>query len=239
MNELELFAGCGGGILAGELAGDRCVGAVELDSYCREVLMARQDDGTFPVFPIWDDVRTFDGRPFRGVVDSIAAGFPCVGVSPERNNTLLKRPVGIEDPQSGLYWHALRIVREVEPGIVRLENHPNLTKRGLDQILCHLAALGFNAEWDTISARSLGAPHERKRIWINATHPDRAQPQGEQLSRGAQAQEPPPWCNTLWQTAPEVYRVDDGVANGPDRLRAIGNGQVPIVAALAWETLKP
>lgn len=66
MNELALFAGAGGGILGGKLLGWRTVCAVELDAYCRRVLLARQRDGFLPRFPIWDDVQTFDGKPWRG-----------------------------------------------------------------------------------------------------------------------------------------------------------------------------
>ena len=72
MNELHLFAGAGGGILAGQLLGHRCVCAVEREPYAQAVLVARQNDGTFPPFPIWDDVRTFDGRPWRGIADVFA-----------------------------------------------------------------------------------------------------------------------------------------------------------------------
>lgn len=81
MNELHLFAGAGGGILASQLLGDRCVCAVEYEPYARAVLIARQNDGTFPPFPIWDDVRTFDGRPWRGVAEVVSGGFPCQDIS--------------------------------------------------------------------------------------------------------------------------------------------------------------
>jgi DNA (cytosine-5)-methyltransferase 1 len=66
LNELALFAGAGGGILGGHLLGWRTVCAVEYNAYARSVLLARQNDGTLPPFPVWDDVRTFDGRPWRG-----------------------------------------------------------------------------------------------------------------------------------------------------------------------------
>ena len=77
MNVLELFAGAGGGILGSLLLGHRTVCAVEIDPYCREILMRRQEEGHLPPFPIWDDARTFDGLPWRGVVDIVAGGFPC------------------------------------------------------------------------------------------------------------------------------------------------------------------
>jgi site-specific DNA-cytosine methylase len=81
MNELALFAGAGGGILGGHLLGWRTVCAVEWEPYPASVLAARQNDGVLPPFPIWDDVRTFDGRPWRGVVDVVSGGFPCQDIS--------------------------------------------------------------------------------------------------------------------------------------------------------------
>ncbi|MCA9180554.1 MAG: DNA cytosine methyltransferase, partial [Planctomycetales bacterium] len=74
LNELALFAGAGGGILGGKLLGWRTVCAVEIDAYCRRVLMQRQNDGVLDPFPIWDDVRTFDGHAWRGKVDVVSAG---------------------------------------------------------------------------------------------------------------------------------------------------------------------
>src|SRR5882724_3055746 len=74
MRELHLFAGAGGGILGGILLGHTCVCAVEIEPYCRKVLLQRQRDGILPKFPIWDDVRTFDGKPWRGLVDVVCGG---------------------------------------------------------------------------------------------------------------------------------------------------------------------
>ena len=81
MNELALFAGSGGGILGGHLLGWRTVCAVEWAAYPASVLLARQNDGILPPFPIWDDVQTFDGRPWRGIVDVVSGGFPCQDIS--------------------------------------------------------------------------------------------------------------------------------------------------------------
>lgn len=77
MNELALFTGTGGGLLGSRLLGWTPVCAVEKESYCREVLLRRQRDGLLDLFPIWDDIRTFDGSPWRGAVDIVTAGFPC------------------------------------------------------------------------------------------------------------------------------------------------------------------
>jgi DNA (cytosine-5)-methyltransferase 1 len=76
MRELALFAGIGGGILGGSLVGFTTICAVEIDAYCRNVLVKRQNDGVLPAFPIWDDVRTFDGRRYRGLADIVSGGFP-------------------------------------------------------------------------------------------------------------------------------------------------------------------
>jgi DNA (cytosine-5)-methyltransferase 1 len=81
LRELALFAGAGGGILGGLLLGWRTVAAVELNEYCARVLMERQNEGHLPPFPIWDDVRTFDGGPWRGLVDVVSGGFPCQDIS--------------------------------------------------------------------------------------------------------------------------------------------------------------
>lgn len=81
MNELALFAGAGGGILGGHLLGWRCVCAVEIDEYARRVLIGRQNDGCLRPFPIWDDITTFDGRPWSGRVDVVTGGFPCQDIS--------------------------------------------------------------------------------------------------------------------------------------------------------------
>ncbi|MCA8075352.1 DNA cytosine methyltransferase [Burkholderia cepacia] len=160
MNELHLFAGAGGGILAGQLRGNRCVCAVEFDPYAQAVLVARQNDKTFPPFPIWDDVRTFDGRPWRGIVDIVAGGFPCQDVSAAGTGD------GLDGERSGLWTEMARIIREVQPLEVEVENSPMLTSRGLGRVLGDLAAMGFDAEWGVLSAADTDAPHLRERIWI-------------------------------------------------------------------------
>ena len=162
MNELALFAGAGNGILGGKLLGWRTVCAVEINDYARRVLMARQDDGCFEPFPIWDDVTTFDGRPWCGLVDVISGGFPCQDIS------LDGKGAGLEGLRSGLWKQMRRIVGEVRPRYVLMENSPALTLRGLGTVLGDLAALGYDARWGVLGAHHAGAPHFRDRIWIVA-----------------------------------------------------------------------
>lgn len=162
MNELHLFAGAGGGILAGQLLGHRCVCAVEFEPYAQAVLVARQNDGSLPPFPIWNDVRTFDGRPWRGIVDVVCGGFPCQDIS------AAGKGAGIEGERSGLWGEMARIICEVQPRYVFVENSPMLTSRGLGKVLGDLAEMGFDAEWGVLGAHSIGANHRRERIWILA-----------------------------------------------------------------------
>ncbi|MCP4903696.1 MAG: DNA cytosine methyltransferase [bacterium] len=170
MNELARFAGAGGGILGGQLLGLgwRTVCAVENDPYARDVLMARQNGGCLEAFPIWGDVCTFDGRPWKDRVDVVSGGFPCQDISSAGQGA------GIEGDQSGLWSEMARIIGEVRPRFVFVENSPVLTSRGLGTVLGDLASLGFDAEWGVMgaNARPVNAPHRRERIWIVARHSD-------------------------------------------------------------------
>jgi DNA (cytosine-5)-methyltransferase 1 len=121
MNELALFAGSGGGILGGHLLGWRTVAAVEIEDYPRRVLLQRQADGLLPRFPIWDDICTFDGHPWRGKVDVISGGFPCQDISAAGKGD------GLDGERSGLWTEMARLVGEVRPRFVFVENSPMLT----------------------------------------------------------------------------------------------------------------
>ena len=161
MNELALFAGAGGGILGGHLLGWRTICAVEWDAYAASVLVHRQNDGCLPLFPVWDDVQTFDGRPWRGRVDVISGGFPCQDIS------AAGKGVGIEGERSGMWSHMARIVGEIRPRYVFVENSPLLVGRGLARVLADLAEMGYAAKWGVVGAHHVaGCPHKRDRIWI-------------------------------------------------------------------------
>lgn len=174
LRELALFAGGGGGILGGHLLGWRTVCAVEWNPYAASVLAARQNDGLLPAFPIWDDVRTFDGRPWRGIVDVVSGGFPCQDIS------VAGKGDGLEGERSGLWSEMARIIGEVRPRFAFVENSPALTSRGLGRVLGDLAALGYDCRWGVVSAADAGAPHRRERIWIvaDANGLRELQPQG-------------------------------------------------------------
>lgn len=230
-------------------------------------------------FPIWDDVTTFDGRPWAGCVDIVTGGFPCQDIS------AAGKGAGITGERSGLWSEMARIIGEVRPRYVLVENSPMLSIRGLGTVLGDLAALGFDAEWGCISAAETGAPHKRDRMWIvanaNSIRQSRSfgftkeqqssagrEAWGESYScgdvanpnrhttQGLESESQPgrvrrqvgllggagvfqPWpADPANEAESSVGRVAHGVAKRVDRLKAIGNGQVPRVVAAAWEILK-
>ncbi|MCT9288093.1 DNA cytosine methyltransferase [Acinetobacter baumannii] len=300
MNELSLFAGAGGGILASYLLGWRTVCAVERDAYAAQVLAQRQNDGILEAFPIWSDITSFDGKPWRGIVDVISGGFPCQDISSAGKGA------GIEGERSGLWAEMARIIGEVRPRYVFVENSPMLVSRGLTRVISDLAKMGYDAQWARFSASNFGAPHIRDRIWIVAHSQsigcktnglsigtqqekslsgikgkDVANPKSIRLEQawkcksssekwltGCGHELPDSNCERCkqmeqrvfsrtqsegssdpsqyssftrggewWAIEPELGRVADGVANRVDRLKAIGNGQVSIVAKSAFEFL--
>jgi DNA (cytosine-5)-methyltransferase 1 len=236
LRELALFAGAGGGILGGKLLGWRTVCTVEWEPYPAAVLARRQDEGFLPPFPIWDDVQTFDGKPWRGLVDVVSGGFPCQDISSAGKGA------GIAGERSGMWKHMARIIGEVRPRYAFVENSPVLTSRGLASVLGDLAALGYDAEWGVLGASHAGAPHQRERIWILAADPigdqqPRTEPRLWEAGRMGRELESIPWDGG-WETALGLFRgMDDGMARSVDRTDAIRNGQVPAVVRLAWRTL--
>ena len=243
MNELALFAGAGGGILGGKLLGWRTVCAVEWEAYPASVLCARQNDGILPPFPIWDDIQTFDGRPWRGIVDVVSGGFPCQDISIAGGGD------GLDGERSGMWREMARIIGEVRPRFAFVENSPMLTFRGLERCLADLTKMGYDSRWGVISASDIGANHRRERIWIVAHskrlgREKRAKECGESSNQKA-SNISSDRSQTLgnygssdwWSTEPNMGRVVNGMASRVDRLKAIGNGQVPLCAATAWRIL--
>jgi DNA (cytosine-5)-methyltransferase 1 len=240
LNELALFAGAGGGILGGHLLGWRTVCAVEWAEYPASVLCARQNDGLLPPFPIWDDVQTFDGNPWRGIVDVVSGGFPCTDIS------AAGKGAGIDGEASGMWREMARIIHEVRPRFVFVENSPILTSRGLDRVLGDLAKMGFDAKWGVLGADSVGLPHHRERIWVLATNPSikfnkwggkkeifwKPRIQGEFYSRVDKNEH---GLRSIF--TPGLCRTRNGLPGQVDRLKAIGNAQVPRVVANAWRIL--
>ncbi len=297
MNELALFAGAGGGMLGGKLLGWRNVGAVEIGKYQRGVIAQRQNDGQFDPAPIWDDVTTFRDdnaecaiyfEDVRSVADELAisGGFPCQDISIAGGGD------GLEGLRSGLWREMARIIGEIRPAFVLVENSPELTHRGGVRVVGDLARLGYDMRWGVMGAHEASAPHFRDRIWILAhaqrlrrwkfSDPSIASGRplcsalrsegaaflgsgGQTCSSGSDTDaagfdgqtrdslgksgerrldcsglvEGGESSNRWYEREPGLARLVNGVANRTQRLNASGNGQVPAVVRLAWETLKP
>lgn len=163
LRALHLCSGYGGFELGLRLAGVDAVTVchVERDAYAAATLVARMAETHLDSAPIWDDLTTFDGEPWRGRVDIITAGFPCQPFS----NAGAKK--GIDDDR--WLWPAIAgIVRSVGPRYVFLENVAGLIRAGLPFVLGDLADLGYHAAWGLFSAAEVGAPHKRERFWLLA-----------------------------------------------------------------------
>jgi len=160
MNVLDLFSGIGGFSLGLERAGMRTVAFCEIDPFCRRVLAKH-----WPGVPCFNDVRSLTAERLAadGIsVDAICGGFPCQDISWAGNGD------GIEGDRSGLWKEYARIIGELRPRFVAVENVTALLSRGLGVVLGDLAALGYDAEWQDVSAEDIGAPHPRSRVWIVA-----------------------------------------------------------------------
>ena len=248
MRVLDLFSGIGGFSLGLERAGMTTVAFCEIDPFCRAVLAKH-----WPGIHIFEDVRSLSAQHITAAglaVDVICGGFPCQDIS------VAGRGAGIDGERSGLWSEFSRLIGELRPRYVIVENVAALLVRGLSRVLGDLATLGYNAEWHCIPAAAIGAPHRRDRIWIVAY------PIGARLEGGAReprynagecaaiersgavrdarrvtatrhrpvvrAAEQSDW----WFIEPDVGRVAHGVPARVDRLRALGNAVVPQIPEL-------
>lgn len=159
---LSICSGIGGLDLATEVVfGARGVCYLEREAACVELLASRMEEGWLDPAPIHTDARTFDGRPWRGRVDLITAGYPCQPFS------VAGKGLAEADPRH-LWPDIKRIVGEVQPAVVVLENVQGHLKRGFSTVLGDLDELGFDAEWGVYSASEAGYPHRRNRIFVLA-----------------------------------------------------------------------
>ena len=239
----SLFTGIGGFDLGLERAGMRVLWQCESDDYCRRVLAHH-----WPNVPCYDDVRQLRGTG-RQVepVDVLCGGFPCQDLS------VAGKGAGIDGARSGLWSEYARLIGELRPRYVIVENVSALLGRGLGRVLGDLSEVGYDAEWDCLPACAFGAPHQRDRVWLVAypggddgvADPDSSRPahlrEGEARRRvvssrpgmGATAggSGEPGWSTSeWWATEPDVGRVAHGVPARVDRLRSLGTALVPQIA---------
>lgn len=229
----ELFAGIGGFSLGFQRVGFEVKWQVEIEPYCQKVLAKN-----FPEAERFSDVREV-GKHNLKPIDVICGGFPCQDIS-----TAGHRRGIAEGTRSGLWADFARIISELRPKYVVVENVAALLERGMGRVLGDLAEIGYNAEWQVISAANLGAPHLRERVWICAY------PSSERLEEDAikahifmeaahrrnNGHALTVGCEGVVQSFPtvgslvsnpralgSVHRVPGSV----DRLKALGNAVVP------------
>ena len=306
MRELSLFTGAGGGVLGSKILGWECVGYVEYEKYCQEIIKQRITDGILDSAPIFGDIRKFNSEGYAGVytgmVDIVTGGFPCQPFS------VAGKRAGENDVRN-MWPETIKTISIVRPKFAFLENVPGLISSGyFGKVLGDLAEAGYSSRWCVIGASDVGANHKRKRLWILAytvgnterstyrneigKHIENTQDkcEGGELranpSNGGIDVANPECLRELqqegskqierrrigdksenvsdsdssgrreqreqkrsteehsaaqfggwWSIEPNVGRVVNGMANRVDRLRAIGNGQVPLAMAYAYEIL--
>lgn len=236
---LDLFSGIGGFSLGLERTGGfKTVAFCEIDQHCRSVL-ARH----WPEVKQYDDVRNLSAARLEadGIgVDVICGGFPCQDISLAGNGE------GLEGERSGLWSEIARLVRELRPRYVIVENVAALLSRGHDRVLGNLAKIGYDAEWHCIPAAYVGARHIRDRVWIVAEPAGQrsdARPYVDAIILERFRESCAAWgedrfipgtqlCDD-WTPPDHLFeRVDDGVADRLDRLGECGNAVVPQIPEL-------
>lgn len=225
MRVLDLFSGIGGFSLGLERAGMQTVAFCEQNKYCHAVLKKH-----WPEIPIYDDVRTLTAARLADdgiAVDVICGGFPCQDIS------IAGKGAGLAGARSGLWWEFHRLIAEIRPAWVVIENVSALRHKGLGDVLRSLAAVGYDAEWHCIPASAVGAPHRRDRIWIVAYPHNKGESIGKINAKAQRVQIAVTnggWRR--WDGKPQDVRMDNGIPNGMDRLKALGNAVVPQIPEL-------
>lgn len=227
ITHLDLFSGIGGFALAAQmLGGFETRQFVERDLYCQKVLAKN-----FKGVPIHDNAETFTAR--SGAFDLITAGFPCQPHSSAGNRQASK-------DERDLWPELYRIICQVQPRWIVLENVVGLLSseagRFFRTILWDLARAGFDAEWNTVSACSVGAPHTRNRVFVvayaNRFDGDQRMAIQPQHQESLQARNHQPSTGFWMEPHLKASRMVDGLPRRLDAIRALGNSVSPQVAAI-------
>ena len=213
----SLFAGVGGFDLGLERSGMTCQWQVEIEDYPTKIL-----EKHWPEVHRERDIKECSGENLEPV-DLICGGFPCQDIS------VAGTGAGLAGERSGLWYEMYRIISDIKPRWVIVENVAALLHRGMDVVLRDLSQVGYDCEWHIISASAVGAPHRRERVWIIANangfgtqiQAPREKPAKQMLERFS-------W----WKVEPGVDRMAHGVPERMARLKAIGNAVVPQIVEL-------
>lgn len=249
-NHLDLFSGIGGFALGARMAGlkiDRHFYS-EIDKHAIRVYRKN-----FPAAESLGRIERIQSDVLRRIGGRwiVTGGFPCQDISKAGG----ANAEGIGGARSGLWFEMHRIIDDVRPAYVVIENVPTLCNRGLERVLFSLAGSGYDAEWRVISAAQVGAPHLRKRLWIIAYPSSNERGGGSQsfavdsdLGEYFQSNAPTngndPWFD--WERTcaagamgaePHICGMDDGLSARVDRIRSLGNAIVPQIAEMIFRRI--
>lgn len=236
----SLFSGIEGFGEGAKRAGIKTLFEVEKDEFCRNVCKTKYNAEQY------EDIRDFNPREWRGKVDVLSGGFPCQDIS------TAGKQAGIIGSKSSLWSEYFRAIRETNCKYAIIENSPNLLRMGFEQILCDLSEIGYDAQWECISAAAFGMPHKRERLFVIAY------PAVHGRERVLQSVErfifaPIEASNALDSQRHPFLRFEDRVGEPPvlgmddgfpgrshlaPRLGAVGNSVSPIIANYLFEVIK-
>ena len=218
----SLFAGIGGFDLGLERSGMTCQWQVEIEDYPTKIL-----EKHWPGVHRERDIKECSGESLEPV-DLICGGFPCQDIS------VAGAGAGLAGARSGLWYEMHRIISDIRPRWVIVENVAALLSRGMDVVLRDLSKIGYDCEWHVIPASAVGAPHRRERVWIIAN----ANGFGAQVQvEGEQPTKQMPKRFGWWEAEPGVGRVADGIPRRVDRLKGLGNAVVPQIVELIGRSI--
>lgn len=234
MRHGSLFSGIGGFDLAAEWMGWENVFHCELDEYARKTFKRHWKNSIS-----YHDITKTDFTIHRGAIDVLTGGFPCQDISSANFKS-----TGIVGNRSGMWSHFARAIQEINPRYCVIENSPNLLKKGFEKVLYDLSGIGYNAQWECISASAFGFPHRRKRLYIVA-YPNGIGQQGSRnlfenfsynetssdwktnrVIHAIQRKSLPPLCDSN-NGFPERVVKNGKTTNGSAAIHALGNAVVP------------
>lgn len=230
----SLFSGVGGFELGAKMSDIETIWNCEIEPYNREILKKN-----FPYTKQYEDVTKLNNPEY---VDIVSGGFPCQDISIANINAN-----GIKGKRSGLWSEMYRIIWGVRPKYVLIENSPMLLVRGFEQVLCDLSKIGYNAEWQSLSAETFGYPHKRERLYCIA-YPNSIGRTSKKIQTSIFNQQIPKTSGREFSRAisgairnknnSELLRNDDGIPFVVDRIKSCGNAVIPEIAHYLFECVK-
>jgi len=235
---LDLFSGIGGFSLGLERSGAfETVAFCEIEPFPRKVLAKH-----WPRVPCYHDIRTLTAARLAAdgiAVDAICGGFPCQDISTAGQGR------GLDGARSGLWFEYARLIGELRPKYVIVENVAALLSNGIGRVLGDLSEVGYDAEWEVISASNIGAPHNRDRVWIVAYPAGERRPEValQNIARNGSFADAR-WSSINagplvgacswedWEDQSGVRLIIDGVPTGAHRCKSLGNAVVPQIPEL-------